>query len=119
MDCGLQRRSYPARGYAAQPRVARPSRATPARQTTDDSDPERIVQNGPPVLANERSHDVANARREFTFYRTPFRVRARISSTTQGSPTFVGLPWAALQNAFSVEKNRDTLMQPGKFCRYR
>jgi hypothetical protein len=33
----------------------------------------------------------------------PFRLRALSSLRTQGSPTLVGQPWAALQNAFSVQ----------------
>ena len=34
--------------------------------------------------------------------RNPFRVQASFCAATQGSPTKVGLPWAALRNAFSV-----------------
>src|SRR5580704_17621863 len=92
MDCGLQRRPYPERDYAAQPRVARPSRATLGRRTTDDSNPERLVQNGPPVWANEGSHDIANGSREFTFYRTPtgfareYRRIPRVARRSSGNP---------------------------------
>ena|SRR5258708_3458269 len=39
---------------------------------------------------------------ELTFCRTPSGFGINWSET-QGSPTFVGQPWAALRNAFSVE----------------
>ena len=79
---------YPDRGYAAQPRVDRRSRATLG--TTDQR---------PPTLQGLHR----GAKRHPRGLRNPFRVRQFAPRRSQGSPTFVGQPWAVLRNAFSVE----------------
>jgi len=45
---------------------------------------------------------VQRIRRRLPGLQNPFRVRWQARLHSQGSPTFVGLPWARLQNAFSV-----------------
>jgi len=83
-------KKYPDRGYAAQPRVARPRRATLGYEAMQRATLTGLCRLAPWVA----------------MLRNSFRVQVVARLRYPGLPDFVGQPWAALPNAFSVESAR-------------
>jgi hypothetical protein len=82
------------------------SRATLRMHNVRDVNPEGIAQNAPRVSEDEGIFEVAIATSGIDVLQNPYRVPSSARRPAQGCPTFVGQPWSALRNAFSVESAR-------------